>query len=58
MLRSITRPRLRLAAAGLALCGGLAAASPSLAATAATPPLHLPVPNSTFVSAPPTRSTR
>ena len=35
MLRSITRPRLRLAAAGLALCGGLAAASPSLAATSA-----------------------
>jgi peptide/nickel transport system substrate-binding protein len=33
MLRSNNRPRLRLAAAGLALCGGLAAASPALAAT-------------------------
>ncbi len=35
MLRSITRPPLRLAAACLALCGGLAAASPAIAATAA-----------------------
>ncbi|HEX9517808.1 MAG TPA: ABC transporter substrate-binding protein [Streptosporangiaceae bacterium] len=33
MLRSNSRPRLRLAAAGLALCGGLAAATPALAAT-------------------------
>ena len=35
MLRPNTRPRLRLAAAGLALCGGLAAAAPALAANAA-----------------------
>jgi peptide/nickel transport system substrate-binding protein len=35
MLRSINRPRLRLTAACLALCGGLAAASPALAATSA-----------------------
>src|SRR5262249_34625291 len=33
MLRSNIRPRLRLAAAGLALCGGLAAAAPAVAAT-------------------------
>src|SRR5258706_577826 len=33
MLRSNSRPGLRLAAAGLALCGGLAAATPALAAT-------------------------
>ena len=37
MLRSNSRPRLRLAAAGLVLCGGLAAATPALAANAAPP---------------------
>ena len=36
MVRPKTRPRLRLAAAALALCGGFAAASPALAATAAS----------------------
>ncbi len=35
MLRSTSRPRLRLAAAGVALCGGLAAALPAVAANAA-----------------------
>ncbi len=35
MLRSDSRPRLRLAAAGLALCGGLTAATPALAANSA-----------------------
>ena len=35
MLRSISRPRLRLAAAGLALCGALAASLPAVAASAA-----------------------
>jgi len=35
MLRSNSRPRLRLAAAGLALCGGLTAATPALAAHSA-----------------------
>jgi peptide/nickel transport system substrate-binding protein len=52
MLRSITRPRLRLAAAGLALCGGLAAASPAVAATSAHAARLAPAgqsPNSTFV---------
>src|SRR5260221_6338573 len=37
MLRPNSRPRLRLVAAGLALCGGLAAAAPALAANAAPP---------------------
>src|SRR5690348_2357764 len=36
MLRSITRPRLRLGAACLAVCAGLAAASPALAANSAS----------------------
>jgi peptide/nickel transport system substrate-binding protein len=36
MLRSNTRPWLRLATVGLALCGGLAVASPALAATSAS----------------------
>src|SRR6266702_6952880 len=36
MLRSNTRPWLRLATVGLALCGGLAVASPGLAATSAS----------------------
>ena len=35
MLRSTSRPRLRLAAAGVALCGALAACLPALAASAA-----------------------
>ena len=35
MLRSNTRPWLRLATVGLALCGGLAVASLALAATSA-----------------------
>src|SRR5260221_4218159 len=37
MLRPNSRPRLRLVAAGLALCGGLAAAAPAPAANAAPP---------------------
>src|SRR5690348_8135451 len=36
MPRSITRPRLRLAAACVAVCSGLAAASPALAANSAS----------------------
>ncbi|HVB45484.1 MAG TPA: ABC transporter substrate-binding protein [Streptosporangiaceae bacterium] len=40
MLRSNSRPRLRLAAAGLALCAGLATAGPALAARSA-PAGHL-----------------
>src|SRR5262245_22106522 len=53
MLRPNTRPRLRLAAAGLALCGGLAAAVPALAANAAPPArsaaMSSPSASSTFV---------
>jgi peptide/nickel transport system substrate-binding protein len=53
MPRPNTRPRLRLAAAGLALCGGLAAAAPALAANAApagrTAVMSSPSPSSTFV---------
>ena len=52
MLRPNSRPRLRLVAAGLALCGGLAAA-PALAANAAPPAksaaMASPSRSSTFV---------
>ena len=53
MLRPNTTPRLRLAAVGLALCGGLAAAVPALAANAAAPArsaaMASPSGSSTFV---------
>jgi len=53
MLRSKSRPRLRLFAAGLAAVGGLAAAAPALAATAApaarSAAMSSPASSSTFV---------
>ncbi len=53
MLRPNTRPRLRLAAAGLTLAAGLAAAAPALAANAAPPArsaaMASPSGSSTFV---------